>query len=326
MAEKMNFEFRLEENCPSDWNTNLLKSDLGNIFNTFEYSQYANKRLGWKPFFLSIINPTGNLIAETVLFEITSTKLGKLSKLAKKIIHNKLSKLRWIYGPIVIPKENPSYMVNAFLKYLSKSNRKLYGTTHPLLGINFENYNLTFEKWSTFLLDLTQPKDTIIQNMDKRSVIKNIKRSEDRGVKLYEITDSSIAEYHNLLNEFRSQGGNPTYDFGDTEELWRLLKPLGFGGYLAKKDNIAIGGIMFSYFNRYINEWGIARSKKDTDEKLYAQDLLKWKIIEWGINTNQKFYDFSGANPYPRYSKEDGILKYKRKWGGVQKFYYLVSN
>lgn len=323
LEKEMNFEFRLEENCPSDWNQNLLKSDLGNVFNTFEYSQYAKSRLGWKPFFLSIINSNGDIAAQTILFEVKRRKLGIVSNFVKKIDSNKLSKLKWIYGPVILLEQN-SLIVNSFLKYLSKTNKKIDGTIHPLLGTEFENFNLQFQKWSTFLINLRQSRESILTNMDKKSVRKNIERSEERGVKVYEITDSSINDYHKILNQYRLESNNPTYDLEDTKELWDLLKPTGFGGYLAKKDNVIIGGITFSSFNGYINEWGIARSNIDTNEKLYSQDLLKWKIIEWGINNNQKFYDLSGVNPNPQNSKEEGILRYKRKWGGTQTEYLIV--
>jgi len=31
--------------------------------------------------------------------------------------------------------------------------------------------------------------------------------------------------------------------------------------------NLVIGGLMISYFNKYVNEWGIARTLKDTKKK-----------------------------------------------------------
>ena len=60
------------------------------------------------------------------------------------------------------------------------------------------------------------------------------------------------------------------------------VKLLGYSGFLAKKDNIPVGGILFSSFSKHILEVGVARSKKDTDEHLYAQDLLKWEYHQMG--------------------------------------------
>ena len=319
----MSLEFRLDNNCPNDWNQNLLKSEFGNIYNTYEYSQYAKSRLDWIPSFLSIIDSNGNIISQTVLFDVKNKKFGKLSRLTNKIDSKKLSKLKWTYGPVTFSQQKED-AVNSFLEYLSKTGKKLDGIIHPLLGTNFHKHDFRPQKWSTFLIDLRQSKESILQNMEK-SVRKNIIKSEKRDVKIVKITDSSIHDYHKILNQHRLESNNSLYDLEDTIELWDKLSPIGFGGYLAKKDNVVIGGITFSSFNGYLNEWGIARSQKDTTEKLYSQDLLKWKIIEWGINHGHKFYDLTGVNPIPQNQKEEGILRYKKKWGGNQFEYWLLG-
>jgi len=81
---------------------------------------------------------------------------------------------------------------------------------------------------------------------------------------------------------------------------------------------------LFSYFNNYIIEGAVARSNKDTLEKLYSQDLIKWKIIEWGIENNMKYYDLAGFNPDPKSEKEKGIMNYKKKWGGRKYDYWII--
>lgn len=320
----MAFENRVETECPKDWNDNLLKSPMGNIFNTFEYSEYAKKRLNWIPKFLSILNSKGNLEAQVVLFEFVSRRFGsKFPKTLNKLMPKSSKKIRWTYGPIIFS-EDEEKVLNNFLGFVQTIGNRIEGSLHPFISGKFFLRGIKAEKWSTFLIDLKQSKETILKNTDKKSVQKNIDRAQNRHVKICEITDQTIKEYHELLNEYRLESGNPQYDYEDTYELWKLLKPIGFKGYLAKKDESNIGGITFSFFNSYINEWGIARSKKDTLEKLYSQDLLKWKIIEWGTINNQKFFDLSGFNPNPSTKKEEGILQYKKKWGGHQKdFWHL---
>jgi len=63
----------------------------------------------------------------------------------------------------------------------------------------------------------------------------------------------------------------------------------------------------------------------DTEQKLYAQDLIKWKIIEWGIENKKFYYNFAGFNPNPQSEKEIGILKYKKKWGGKKYDYWIIK-
>jgi len=320
----MPFEIRLETDCPKDWNSNLLKSPMGNIFNTFEYSEYAKKRLNWIPKFASILESNGELMGQVVLFEFVSKKFGrKIPKIFSKFTPKSSKKIRWTYGPIIFSNDNEQ-AVNLFLEFVKKMGNRIEGSLHPFFNGKLSTKGIKEEKWSTFLIDLKQSKEIILKNTDKKSVQKNIERAKNRDVMIYEINDETIKEYHELLNEYRLESGNPQYDFEDTFDLWNLLKPLGFKGYLAKKDESNVGGITFSFFNGYINEWGIARTKKDTLEKLYSQDLLKWKIIEWGTLNNQKFYDLSGFNPNPLTKKEEGILQYKKKWGGIQNDFWKL--
>lgn len=320
----MNFELRLEKECPSDWNTQLLKSPMGNIFNTYEYSQFAKSWLGWQPLFLSMMGKNGESVAQVVIFEYARNKLSKKAPFAISKIASIISKtIKWIYGPVIFASEEQQ-IIDEFLSFVQSKANRLDGSIHPFFNGSLNVKKAKIEKWSTFLIDLQQTKDSIISGFDKHSAKKNIERAEERGIKVSEITENNILQYHEILNEFRIANGNESIEYEVTYDLWKLLGKVGFSGFLATKDGIYVGGITFSFFNKYINEWGIARSSLDTKEKLYSQDLLKWKIIEWGIENKQRFYDLSGFNPKPVSEKEEGILRYKKKWGGKQYDYWLV--
>ncbi len=312
----MNFEIRNEKECPSDWNNNLINSPMGNVYNTVEYSNYGKDILNWQPSFFSIISSTGELLSQTVLFKIPSS-------LKKKIFFRVKNTIRWRYGPVIFSKEH-DIIAHTFLEHLFTLEKNFDGSFHPFFIGTLDNFRLKKEKRSTYIIDLQNTKDSIIKKFDKKSVLNNIRRAQERGVEIHEIDNDSISQYTKLLNEYRLSMKITTYSDREIFELWKLLKPVGFKGFIASKDGKNIGGITFSTFNGYLNEWGIARSEKDTKEKLYAQDLLKWKVIEWGIQNNQKYFDFSGFNPTPQTKKEEGILRYKKKWGGHQKdFWHL---
>ena len=66
----------------------------------------------------------------------------------------------------------------------------------------------------------------------------------------------------------------------------------------------------------YEFEFKVAGEKLDLEEKLYSQDLLRWKIIEWAKQNNCRYYDLSGVQISNRTPKEDGIFRNKEKWGG----------
>ena len=37
-----------------------------------------------------------------------------------------------------------------------------------------------------------------------------------------------------------------------------------------------------------------------------------------------KYYDLTGFNPNPISQKEEGIVRYKKKWGGTPYYYYRI--
>ena len=100
--------------------------------------------------------------------------------------------------------------------------------------------------------------------------------------------------------------------------LYLCISILCLNIFLAYYEGKPVGGLGVSSFNNFINEWGVGRSEIDFSKKLYAQDLIKWKIIEWGKENKLNYFDLSGVNPIPSNSKEEGIFRYKKKWGGKQ--------
>lgn len=315
----MNFSLELKNEPPQDWNKHLLLNTTGNIFNSVEYSEYAKKWLKWNPIFCRVFDPSGNILLQTLLFEYISN-IEKVPHFLHGVVRKLKNSIRWNYGPISSSHE----CVTFFLSHIKQNYKKVYGTTHPLSNLEYAYFNKTL--WSTFLIDLTKSKEELYGAMSKHNARKNIERSIERNVIVEEITDKTLDEYSSLLDKHRS---SMNLSSGNTEEfhdMWKILHGVGFSGFLARKDGISVGGLLFSFFNNYINEWGVARSQQDTEEKLYAQDLIKWKIIEWGMNHKMKWYDLSGANPVPKSKKEEGILEYKKKWGGIQKDYWIISS
>lgn len=315
------------ENGDAKWNQRLVNSGLGTIYQTKEMKINYEKK-GFDTIFLKFIDNKGNIVGQ--LFHSINPRFknkGIKGNILRKFLSSKLI-CQWSYGPIIFDHDYDKEIYIALNKYIQEKNFKVSGMQHPLCtGGLFELQN-TFQTklWSTFLIDLQKPKDSIYMNIEKHNGRKNIERSRKRGVIVEEINEKSLKEYYKLYNEFKKiEHPNVHDNFESWLSWWKLLKPLGYSGFLAKKNEIPIGGLFFSYFNNYIIEGAVARSNKDASEKLYSQDLIKWKIIEWGIENNMKYYDLAGFNPNPESEKERGIMNYKKKWGGKQADYWLIQ-
>jgi len=317
-----------EEKQPdSKWNDRLVESGLGTIYQTKEMATYFLK-IDKNPIFLKFVDDKDRIVGQLLFTEASRfEKKGMAKHVLTRIPHLRKTLYTWSYGPVIFNSQLNSDIYSALHDYLLSKNCSVSGWTHPLLSEipkTFEK-NFQIKEWSTFLIDLEKPIDVLYNNIEKHNGRKNIERSKKRGVKIEEITDDSLLEYYHLRNQMREDAGIEKMEFPQLSEWWNLLKPIGYSGFLAKKDDTVVGGLLFSYFNGHIIEGGVARSLEDYKSRLYSQDLIKWKIIEWGHENKMKYYNLAGFNPHPQSKKEEGIKRYKTKWGGRRYDYWNIT-
>ncbi len=308
----------------SRWNQRLIDSGFGTVYQTKEWAELMEYQ-GYKPRFLHL-NKNGKIVGQLLITEISKLKNNrKIGKIFTKLTHSKYTTYKWRNGPVIFDLSLHSDSYIKLEEFFVSQNCRVSGTEHPLLpGPVSKLQKLTITPWSTFLIDLSKPKQELYDKIDKHSGRKNIERAIKREVQIEEITEKSLQDYFTLLIESKQESDSKP-SFENLKNVWRLLKPLGYSGFLAKKNDKPIGGLLFSFINNFIIEAGVARSKFDQIQKLYSQDLIKWKIIEWGISKKMKFYDLSGVNPNPTSEKEKGILQYKKKWGGKTFNYSIIK-
>lgn len=309
-----------------NWNKRLLESGYGNIYQTEDRaSLLATENV--PNYFLKFVDPKGNIVGQLLTSIRTRFRgTGIKTKVFKLTPGLKKSVCEWSYGPVILNSEFNSEIYLALKNFLRSKNFTVNGWTHPLLPGNPEILAKYFQirKWGTFLIDLEKPIDELYKNLDKHSCRKNIERSIKRGVTVEEMTEETLSEYYELINEMRSDAGREKGNFEHLVGRWKQFKPLGYSGFLARKNGQPTGGLLFSFMNGHIIEIGVARSKEDTQNNLYSQDLIKWRIIGWGVDNKMKYYDLTGFNPEPISKKEEGIFRYKRKWGGLPRYYYRI--
>ena len=315
------------------WNKRLLDASLGSIHKTNEFAMFTKEVFNRKPQFLQFLIPNGEIVGQLLLFEYPRFKKNEISKKFITKITGKEDKiLRWKYGPIIFKPNLVDDICESLYGFCAKQKKQqktiVIGTEFPLLAESLKNFEKPFIKntWATFLINLSENLEVIWEKMDKHSAQKNIKRSENRGVTISEITEKDLITIFDLIKKYKEETKTNTEEkVEDVKKMWHYLHNIGMHGFLAFYDNEPIGGIMASSFNGYINEFGVARTPKDSENKLYSQDLLKWHIIKWGKSQNLKYYDLTGVNPNPSNQKEKGIYRYKQKWGGKLVNYNQIS-
>lgn len=317
----------IEESKADDcWNDRMLKSGLGTIYQSKERADFLLK-VNQKSLFLKFINEEKNIVGQLLVhLSPRFTNKGIKGKIFDKIPNVKKNKCNWAYGPIILSEKYNDEIFLALKKFFDSKKLAVDGWTHPMIKQypNRLKNDFSIINWSTFTINLERDENEIFNNISKHSGRKNIERSKKRGVKIEEIDEDSLIEYFRLKNTTKLESGQEKTDFEPMMQRWKKFRNLGYSGFLARHEGNPIGGLLFSYVNKYILEIGVARSKFDTSNNLYSQDLIKWSIIEWGIKNKMKFYDLTGFNPNPTSEKEKGIARYKEKWGGERKDYIRI--
>ena len=308
------------------WNERLLKAKIGTMAQTKERAVNFTRR-NEIPLFLHFIDDSGEIVGQNLIGILPRFTTRKSKAILRKLPGIKNLTYSWTYGPIIFEHKKSNEILFTFKNYLLSKKSRIHGGTNPLLFFNnsiFEK-NFNIQEWATSIIDLSLSLDELYKKISKNNGRKNIQRSINRGVEIELIDKNNLYDYHLINNELRTKIGTATADYEKYVEWWDLMQPIGYAGFLAKKNGNPIGGMLFSYFNKIIVEAGVARSELDHEEKLHSQDLIKWKIIEWGHNNGMDFYDLAGYNPLPINSKEDGIKSFKEKWGGEKYSYWIVK-
>lgn len=313
----------------SKWNKRLLESGLGVLWQTEERWKLL-KSINTKMIFLKFVNSKGSIVGQLLMEErVRFTNNNTKSKFFRNIPGLKKKSFHWTYGPIIFEKNESSNIYATFSDYLISEKAVPNAWSHPIYSGDPSILKKNFQviDWGTYLIDLTKPVDELYQNIDKSNGRKNIERSQKRGVEIEQITEDTLDDYFDLVLKTRTFSVDKFTEDHEREVLhlkWNIFKPLGFTGFLAKKSGILLGGLVFSYVNGHVIEAGVARSLEDSTENLYSQDLIKWKIIEWGSKNGMKFFNLAGFNPNPKSEKEKGIQKYKKKWGGTPYYFHRI--
>ena len=329
----------LEVNDSPDsyWNKRLIESNFGteSQIDAASYQFISNKQ---SPKFLFFLNNSGKIIAQLLLSELNrfsenphkkksfKNKLYPFSDLLSNM-HIKTKLYRWAYGPVIFDKIYSNDVYLRLSEFLLKNNsHQVVGWQHPLIIEGFSSLQNKFrlKKWGTFLIDLSKSKEELFNNIDRSSGRKNINKAIKNNIQIEPIDENNLFQYFELLNLSKNNLGGLKNNFEYFVETWKSMEKFGRKGFLAKKDDLLLSGINFSSISGHIIENGVARSVEDQNNSFYTQDLLRCKIIEWGVDNQMKWYNLAGFNPSPETNKEKGILRYKKKWGGKQFNYYGI--
>ena len=187
-----------------------------------------------------------------------------------------------------------------------------------------------FTSWATSIVDLSSGLDEAL-NKFKRQASRPIAHAEKVGVVVRQADAGDMIAVSNFMNLYANYNNKLFFD----KSLINLIKDFQdlndseyhYSIFTALHQEQIIGVMGIYGYGGFISEWGVFNSPVAKAQKLYPQDLIKKSILQYCIQNRVKKYDLSGFNPgYSISDKELGIKNFKRKFGGSDFIYLLVSS
>jgi serine/alanine adding enzyme len=179
-----------------------------------------------------------------------------------------------------------------------------------VLPLTQEKYRFT--PHLNYLVDLTGGEQAVWDGFsgDHR---RSIKRSTKNGVTVSALADSAqIDILHRLVSRIYSEAHIPFFEKAIFADAWSRLSPLGqIRVTFAEHDGVTVAARAALLYRGRIFDW-FAGSSPEGD-RLNANALLVWDMIEWGSRNGYEVFDFGGAgDPNVEY----GVREFKSRFQG----------
>jgi len=288
--------------------TDYIKSkDISNFYHSRNWIKAIEESYKIKPFILGLID-NKKIINVIPFFLLKSNFFG--SKLVSLPYGD--------YGGFILSNQKVDWLLKK-LNDIAKENDVDYVEIREP-NLEFEKHLKSFEtrsQYYTFVLNLDQPVEDIWKSFDKK-VRNNIRKAEKFHAKVVEGNKKDLEEFYRLYVNTMKKLGSPPHSLDFFDNVFKYCSK-NVKLLFAAHDNKKIAASIFFLHKKKIYYW-----KNVSDEEylyLRPNDLILYKMIEWGQKNNFKSFDFG------RTRMHSGGFLFKKRWGGKMKelnYYYRV--
>jgi lipid II:glycine glycyltransferase (peptidoglycan interpeptide bridge formation enzyme) len=291
------------------WGAFVDNHPQGNIFQTPEMFKVFQQAQKHDPSLWAAVDDSGQVLAlfPSVLVQV-SPYLGTLT--TRNVA----------YGSVLCHPNPESWeaLSNLILEYSQNNHNWLYTELRNLSDLSnlqqlLENQGFHYKDHLNYLIDISLPKENILQNIQKRTR-KRIQRGMDKGaVIIKKVTNKKqLDDCYKLLHRSYTAAQVPLADYSLFEAAFDILYPRDEvlftvayvdGEPAATSVELLYKEVMYGWYG------GVNR-----DFSAYVpNELLMWYLLCWGSDHGYAVYDFGGAGE----PEEDyGVRQFKAKFGG----------
>lgn len=307
-------EADIDELDVQEWNDLLLKSEICDAFQTYEWAQVMRNGVNAHPYFLMVRNK-----GETI---------GGVMLLRKKMF-GIIDSYEVRGGPLFV-REDKTFVMENIIKILKKrKGRAMYILFVPFPPINygfkemFRNMGYYPFPFRTIIIDLKRPLKDVWRALDKKARW-GVRKAERLGVKV-KVANAwqEWEQYYKLHVLHGREKQYPVEPYGFFKEMFKLNFRNMSRLFIAEYNKRIIAGSLFLVYKK--NMIFLQNASLSAFLTYNPNNLLQWRSIEWARENGVTTYDINGLpleeTPYLR-----GVYDYKKRWDGhIQWYYYYIN-
>ena len=288
------------------WEAYVAAHPQATIYHTLDWKAVTEEGLGHKPYYLRARDGAGNFSGVLPLFLVTGIYGRRLVSMPMRDRGGLLASDAAAGSALL--RRGRELMRELGCKYLElRSTDDLDPALVREHGLRVEH------NWVTTRVDLTPGAEKLWKALDKDAVRWAIRNAQKKGVRVEEdATERGVEIFYDLFARTRTAMGIPPFPKKLFLSIWRHLIARGKASLLlVRKGDVAISG-MISLLSRDSFIPAYAAPQREW-RKFYPSECAIWHAIEWASKNGFRTFDFGADSP-----RQEGLLFFKKKWGGVQ--------
>jgi CelD/BcsL family acetyltransferase involved in cellulose biosynthesis len=287
------------------------------IYHTLDWRRVTETGLGHRSRYLRAVNPTGDLVGVLPLFEVNA--LGGRALVSVP--------LRDKGGPLVHHPTIAHKLAEASVALARSIRAKSVAIKFPPEGLESALSSAGFSEhrhWVTTVVPVAMGEEKLWNEVFRSPTRRAVNKARNSGlVPRWTTDDADLERFYEVFLMTRKALGVPAYPLSFFRAIWRHLLPSGRVRLLLVEREASIIGALLVF--PYKREVVSAYMGSDPDLKdARVNDLLFWEAIRWSSEAGFESFYFGADSPL-----QEGLLAYKRKWGGRQfaiPHYHYTSN
>lgn len=276
------------------------------VYHTLAWKRVTEEGLGHRSKYLRALDHTGNVVGVLPLFEVRALDGRSLVSVP----------LRDKGGPLVRHPDVAQKLAVASVDLACRTRVKRVAIKFPPAGQEsaFAAAGFSEEKhWVTTVVPVAMGEDKLWNDVFRSPTRRAVNKARNSGLAPRWSTDEAdLARFYHVFLMTRRKLGVPAYPMAFFQAIWLHLLPAGRARLLlVEREGSTQGALLVFPYKREVVSAYMGSNPESKDARV--NDLLFWEAIRWSAEAGFASFYFGADSPL-----QEGLLAYKRKWGGEQ--------